>query len=484
MNEKSTTSKQLIQTLIGVGLMLLFQYVPISETFITPLGRQVIGVFLGTIFLWSTGSMIWPSILAVVMLGFYNYMPMGEIVSAWMGNSTLVMIFFLLVLVGTFTHHKGTQYVARFFLRLKIVERRPWVFTFIMLLGVYIMATFVNPWAGVFLFLPIVHNVMDELGFAKTDKYSKLMTIAVVMSALLGFPSAYFNGTILALTSNYSKITEGTHNMPGGPYMATALILGLLSIIAITLVMRFILRPNVEPLRQVTTEMLDKNPLPPMTTVQKIASLGIVIFILSMLLPVVFPGLPGMTFLEKNISGMAMTIVAILGAVTIAGKPVMNLPEIMGKNFSWPTYLMIGTSQLIGSALTNKAVGFTALLQNFLTPIFTGMSVTTFTIAILLVSILITNFMNSVVYVLIIQPIIMTYSKVAAIDPLPILMLVIFASLATAAITPPASPYAATIFGQKDHVSPPDIYKYASVFVLAESLIILLVGIPLSNLLF
>lgn len=484
MNTQVKNNKVLIQSLIGVAFMLLFQFVPISQTFITPLGRQVIGIFLGTVFLWSTGSMIWPSILAVVMLGFYNYQPMNQIVSNWMGNSTLVMIFFLLILVGTFTYHKGTQYVARFFLKLKIVEGRPWVFTFVILLGVYVMATFVNPWAGVFLFLPVVHSVLDELGFEKTDKYSKLMTITVVMSALLGFPTSFYNGTILALTSNYAKISEGKYHMPGGPYMVTALVLGLLSLIAITLVMRFVLRPNVEPLKSVTVEQLDRNPLPPMNTTQKIASAAIVIFILSMLLPVIFPGLPGMKFLQNNISGLAMAIVGILGAITVAGKPVMNITEIMSKQFSWATYLMIGTSLLIGSALTDKSVGFTALLQHTLTPIFQGMSVTTFTIAILVVSILITNFMNSVVYVLIVQPVILTYANVAGINPLPILMLVIFASLGTAAITPPASPYAATIFGQKEHVSPIDIYKYASIFVITEAIIILLVGVPLVNLIF
>lgn len=207
MKSVSENKKNTIYSIIGIAIMLFFQYIPMSNEFITPVGQKVIGVFLGTIFLWSTGSMIWPSLLSVVLLGYFDFMPMSQVVSDWMGNSTLIMIFFLLVLVGCFTYHKCTLYVARFFLTLKILERRPWVFTFVVLFGVYCMATFVNPWAGVFLFLPVVHNVCEELGFEKRDKYSKLMTIAVVMSALLGFPTAFYNGTILALNANYSRIS-------------------------------------------------------------------------------------------------------------------------------------------------------------------------------------------------------------------------------------------------------------------------------------
>lgn len=272
------------------------------------------------------------------------------------------------------------------------------------------------------------------------------------------------------------------YEMPGGQYMAVTLVVGILSLISITLVMRFILRPNVEPLKNITVEQLNKNPLPPMNTVQKIVFAGILVFILAMLLPTFFPSNPVMAILKKNITGIAMTIVAILAAITVKGKPVLNFSEVISKNFSWQTYLMIGTSMQLGSILTHESVGFTALLQHILTPVFTGMDLTVFIVALLAVAIVATNLMNSVVLVMILQPIIWTFSTITSVNSLPISMLVIFASLATAAITPSASPYAATIFGQKEYVEPTDIYKYASTFVLAESIIIFLVGIPLANL--
>lgn len=479
MEKSSKFQKKDLYSVIGVLIMLCFQFIPIQSEFITPIGFKVIGVFLGTIFLWSVGSTVWPSILAVVMLGFYGYMPMGKVVSAWMGNKTTVIVFFLLTLIGIFTYHKCTQYVARFFMSFKVVEGRPWVFTFVVLFGVYVMATFVNPWAGVFLFLPIVHSACETVGFEKTDFYTRLMTIAVIMTALLGFPSAYYNTTIMALTSTYTQVSNGLE-MPGGKYMIVTLTVGLLCILAIIAVMRFLLKPDVSKLKSITIEQLNKTPLPPMNKAQKLSSLAIVIFIASMLLPAILPSLPVMVFIKSNISGIAMTLVAILAALRADGKPVVDFPKIMGSTFSWPTYMLIATSILLGSALTSEAVGFTALLQNLLTPIFSGMDMIVFIIALLALSIFLTNLMNSMVYVLVMQPIVFAFSQIANVDSMPIMMLLIFAAMSTAAITPSASPYAATIFAQRDYVNPSDVYKYASIFVLAETAVIMIVGVPLA----
>ena len=484
MKEFYLSKKKEILSLIGIAIIFLFPLLQLGNEFITPLGQQVLGVFIGTIFLWSTVSMIWPSILSVSLLGFYNYKPMSELLTEWLGNPTLIMILFLLILVNTFTYYGGTQYIGRFLLTRKIIEKRPWVFTFIILIGAYFVATFVNAFAGVFLFLPLIHDVCKQLGYCNNDKYNKLMTIAVVMASLLGFPTAYYDGAVLALTTNYEVISNGAYVMSNGLYMLVALVIGILSITAITLVMKYILKPDVECLKNVTVEELNENPLPPMSVNQKIVFGGIIVFILSMLLPLIFPQLPIMQFLHKNIHGLAMVIVGLLAAITIKGKPVLNFSQIMSSNFSWETYLMIASSLVLGDALTSDSVGFNSFLQHFLSPVFKDMDYMVFIVVIIIISVIITNFMNSFVYVLLIQPVILTFSTITQINTLPVLMLVIFTSLATAAVTPSASPYAAVIYGQKDFVHASDIYKYATLFVLMELIVILLVGVPLATLVF
>lgn len=478
----SQAHKTAIYNLIGLLIMLFFSFIPIQSDFITPMGMKVIGIFLGTIFLWSIGEMIWPSIISVALLAWMGYMPMPELLKEWMGSSTVVMIFFLLVLVGTFQYHGCTNYIARFFLTRKVMERRPWIFTFVMLLGTYLVATFVNPWAGVFLFLPIVQNACQTLGFEKRDQYTQLMTITVIMAALLGFPSSYFNGTIYGLNANYMQISG--QEIPGGKYMLIAIVLGITMLACFTLCMKYILKPDVTPLEDLTIDQLNQNPLPPINRTQKIVSITLLVFIFLMLFPVIFSHLALSRYFKENISGIAMTLVGFLALLHIDGQSVLDFPAIMKDYFSWPTYFIIATSLLLGDALTSEAVGITDLLEHVLTPLFSSMSLFVFILAVVFTGAFFSNFTNSVVVLLILHPIIYTYSITVNADMVPVVILATIATIGFAAITPSASPYAATIFAQKEFVQPIKIYKYASLFVLIELIIIFAIGIPLIYLLF
>jgi sodium-dependent dicarboxylate transporter 2/3/5 len=53
-----------------------------------------------------------------------------------------------------------------------------------------------------------------------------------------------------------------------------------------------------------------------------------------------------------------------------------------------------------------------------------------------------------------------------------------------AILTPAASPYAAILIGNKDWVDQSDVLKYGSVILVATFAIFLLVGLPLSRVMF
>lgn len=257
-----------------------------------------------------------------------------------------------------------------------------------------------------------------------------------------------------------------------------------LSIIAMVLIMKWIIKPDIKLLRDITVEKLNREALPPMNRIQWIISLSILIFILAMLFPVVFGNNPLAELLQNNIHGIAMTIVAVLALITVKGEAVLPFNEVMKNNFSWPTYLIIATSLLLGDALTSEKVGFTALLENLLSPVFQDMNIVALTILAVLIGVLTSNVLNSVVVVLILQPIIYTYSQIHGMDVTAVIALMTFSTIGSAAITPSASPYAATIFAQRDYVTPLEVYKFTSLFVLAETIILLVIGLPLANLLF
>ena len=237
-------------------------------------------------------------------------------------------------------------------------------------------------------------------------------------------------------------------------------------------------------MKNMTIEMLEKNPLPPMSNSQKFYGIFLCLFVFIMLVPSLLPDLPVLSFLNTNSIAMVMVLVAVVSLVQFDDGPVLRFGQVMGKDFAWPTFFLCTSAILLGSVLTSEKTGITPFLNTVLTPIFSGMSGFMFTVFLMLIATLLTNISNSLVIGMILQPVALTYCATAGVHPAPIITLLSFTVLLTAACTPAASPFAAMMFGNKEWLTSGDVYRYSIVFVLVEFVLILVVCIPFVNLLF
>ena len=477
---------------IGLLIMLIFRFIPVGVLpNVTEPGLQIMGIFIGTIYLWSTSDPSVASITAIVMIGLSDFTTAGGALVGCFGNATVIQMLFLMIFMGGLTNRRLTVYIGRWILTRKVIEGKPWVFTTAILLGSYCMSVFIGCFAPIFLFWPVLYGIFEDVGFKKTDKYPKLIIIGVVLGALIGFPVPPYMSNGLALLGNYRGLLPNFGNlseMPGvmiadGTYFIACFIMGLLLIASVVLVMRFVFRPDVEPLKDVTIEMLEKNPLPPMNKAQKIYGVSLVVFIFCMLVPSLLPTVPVLSFLYQNSLLVPVALTVILCLLRGEDGPVLDMQSVMGKDFAWPTFWLCTAAIYLGGVLTNEATGITPFLNTVLSPIFTGMSGAVFTVVLLLVTVVLTNICNSLVIGMIMQPVVLTYCVSAGVNPAPIITLLIFTVLLSAACTPAASPFAAMLFGNKDYLTSGDVYKYATTFVLIELVIILVIGIPFINLL-
>ena len=477
---------------IGLLIMLIFRFIPVGVLpNVTEPGLQIMGIFIGTIYLWSTSDPSVASITAIVMIGLSDFTTAGGALVGCFGNATVIQMLFLMIFMGGLTNRRLTVYIGRWILTRKVIEGKPWVFTTAILLGSYCMSVFIGCFAPIFLFWPVLYGIFEDVGFKKTDKYPKLIVIGVVLGALIGFPVPPYMSNGLALLGNYRGLLPNFGNlseMPGvmiadGTYFIACFIMGLLLIASVVLVMRFVFRPDVEPLKDVTIEMLEKNPLPPMNKAQKIYGVSLVVFIFCMLVPSLLPTVPVLSFLYQNSLLVPVALTVILCLLRGEDGPVLDMQSVMGKDFAWPTFWLCTAAIYLGGVLTNEATGITPFLNTVLSPIFTGMSGAVFTVVLLLVTVVLTNICNSLVIGMIMQPVVLTYCVSAGVNPAPIITLLIFTVLLSAACTPAASPFAAMLFGNKDYLTSGDVYKYATTFVLVELAIILVIGIPFINLL-
>lgn len=490
---KNATMKSYIHFIIGAVIMFGFRMIPEGVLpNVTPIGLQVMGVFIGTIYLWSTIDPLTSSLFAIVMLAITDFAPAAAVLQTCFGNPTVIQMFFLMIFMAGLTERKLTVYIARWLMTRKLVEGRPWVFTFVMLLGSFLIASFINAFTSIFLFWPVLYGVFEDVGFKKTDRYPKVMLIGIVVASLIGFPVPPYMANGLALLGSYRSLLPNfpvLESMEGvmvsnASYWIGCFTMGILLLLAIVAVMKFIFRPDVTPLKSVTIEMLEKNPLPPMNKAQRIYGVSLAVFIFVMLVPTLLPKLPVLSFLNANSIACAVALVFAMCLIKDdEGAPVLRLNATMGQHFAWPTYFLCTSAILLGGVLTNEKTGITAFLNVVLGPVFQGMSGVVFTVALLLIAVVLTNICNSLVIGMILQPVVLTFCASAGVNPAPIITLLTFTVLLSAACTPAASPFAAMMFGNKEWLSSGDVYKYATVIVLVEVVLILLVGIPYINIL-
>lgn len=483
--------KALMHTLIGVAFMLIFPRIGITLPHVTPVGMEVIAIFIGTIYLWTFIDPLVSSLIAIFMLALSSYAPAANVLQQCFGNPTVVQMFFLMIFMGGLTQRKLTVYIARWIMTRKFIEGKPWMFTGFMLFGTYVMSVFIGAFAPIFLFWPVLYGVFEDVGFKKTDKYPKVMIIGVVVAALLGFPVPPYMSNGLALLGNFRGLLPNfptLQSMPGATisdasYFIGCFILGLVLLLVVVLVMKFIFKPDVTPLKNITIEMLNKNPLPPMSKSQKLYGFALVGFVFTMLMPSLLPNLPVLNFLSKNSLAVALGWCIVLTAISFDDGPVLKFQAVMGQNFAWPTFFLCTAAILLGAVLTNEKTGITPFLNAMLSPIFNGMSGTVFTLVLLGIASVLTNICNSLVIGMILQPVVLTYCASAGVNPAPIITLLIFTVLLIAVCTPAASPFAAMLFGNKEYLTSGDVYKYTLTIAVVEFIVIVVIGVPFINIL-
>ena len=215
---------------------------------------------------------------------------------------------------------------------------------------------------------------------------------------------------------------------------------------------------------------------------QKTLSIGFIAMIGLMLIPAMLPQKGTLIpIITEASSGMPLGFVAVMAMVSYKNQPILDLQKVISKKFNWSSYFLCGAAIVIGNALTNQSTGISECLKDVLSPVFMGMPVIVFPIIMAAICVLITNFCNSLVLAMIMEPIIRTFCDLKGVNGAAITVIVLMASLMPALCTPAASPFAAVLHGNKKWLTKSDIYKFTLVYVGVELIAILTAGIFFGN---
>lgn len=479
----SSNRKKMMHTAIGLALMFLFPLLPPLEP-ITQVGMTLIGVFVGMVYLWSTVDSKWPSLLGLIIVGLSDYATVNEVILGSFGDSMIITCALAMILFGAIDHYGSSRYIARWFITRPIINGKPYIFITLLLLCGYTLSALTDPIPSVLVTWAIGIEILDSLDIKKTDDVFPVILLATFFGVCLGQPVLPFKGASLMVIAAFQEMTG--IGVSFFPYIFFNVILNVLCILMFLGLTKFLFKPDVSKLKNINTEEINANPLPPMNQRQKGLLWSVVVFITLMLIPAILPAtVPGITILNNlGVAGVTfITIIALCVIHTDDGKPVLEFNEVAKTRFSWDVYLLLAAAIYIAKAISSDASGVNAWLINFLSPLLSGRSDYIFAILVMVVVLIMTNIANNAGMVLILLPVIVAFSQQAGINPLPFSVLVMTIAF-IGMLTPSASPHSCIVHGRSDLLDLSDIYRIGIPLTIGTLAIYVVFGIPLSKLLF
>jgi len=380
-------------------IVLLFSVIlPVAEP-MTKEGMAILGIFFASLFLWITVSIDWPSLITILMLGFLPSFGFSKVLSGTFGNSTVAFLLFTFMLVYPLSKTNFVKRCTVFFITNRIARKGPWFFVCFLFAAVTFMGLFISPSVLFVAFMPFLENIFETLELKKGSKTANMLMMgsafAISLSSGMTGIGHVWPNTALALLKSTAGIEINQFQ-----YMAFGIPTGLVLLVLMILMFRFLYRPN--DLKQIDTKRVlslkESLPKADRKEITVLVTMGIVI-LLWVVPSLIKDALPEV---YKTINGWTTAMPPLLGCIllfllTDKDEPILKFNDVMKNGVLWAAIVMTGAATMLGSALTNDAVGIKAWLSQTLSPVTGSLPAVGILIFFVIWVVLQTNFSSNIV---------------------------------------------------------------------------------------
>ncbi len=472
--------KKWIFTVIGVALVLLGGFIP-PLFGLTALGMQVVCIFVGTILLWMFVSVTWPSLLCIIALILSPLYTYSSALNGSMGGWITSFVLFSSMVTYALRQTGFLRRVAVWFVTRPFAKKNPWLFLGLLFLAPLFIGSFMSPIPAFVVCLPIAEQIFEELGYKKGDRFPQIVVLGILFFASLSTAATPIAHTVTTMAlSLYEKDAGAPIDFVS--YTIYGVAACLVTFLVALLLTRFVIRLDMDRIKNLDTGVLKNEE--PMSTEEKLTLAVFIGVVLMWLLPGIIKGfLPGVA---SAISTLGTPTPAIIGTVLLCiihvkGKPLMNFGETVSKGVPWGAVFMVAATSILGSALTNKDAGVTAVITTALEPIIGDMSPILFVLIVSLATVIITNFASNTVTVTLMYsisvPLVMS-GAVHGVNPAA-LTCIIGAGACVACATPPSTAHAAIAAGT-GWLKTDTMLKTGLLWSVMAAVVFALVGYPIA----
>lgn len=440
--------KDLINTFIALALYLIFQFIlPVSEP-LTKSGMGVIGVFFATIYLWTFVGIGWPSILGIAFMATTNVVTSGVIFQQSFGNGMVPFLIFCFLFSYAMGETGLSRRMALWFITRKFVKGKPWLIMTVFFFSVSIVSLFVTSSAVAAMFLAIAEQMFENTGYKEGDDLPEATVSSIAWLAQAGQGMTPMSHAVTLMVIGLIASTLGVE-VSVLRFTAIGLTFGVVFFVLFIIVFRFVLRPNVEKMRDLDIEYL-KSTVPPMNKREKAVTVAFIFLIITWICPDILKAIPATNAIGVFISSMGsyipmVFVVGILAAVKIDRVPVINLTEA-SKKLNWNSVYMMATLMLLAHVISHENSGVTAFLTLKAGALMGGLSPLLFVAIGILWVLVQTNFMSNTVSGVMFSVIVPIGLTIAGVNPVA-LGICIAAAANFGLATPAACPVVGMVAG-------------------------------------
>lgn len=380
-----------IKLAVAAFFLFGFGFIPPMEP-ITPLGMQVIGIFIGTIYLVSAVHPAWPGLLGIALLATTPLYTMSSAITTSFGNWLPQFLMAIFIMGYALVESGIAKKLVMNFVSLPILKGRPWLFTTFFLLSAIIIGYIMDCFALIAFYMGCIEIICSRIGYKKGDSYPTGLAIGVSFMIAIAGASTPFQSNVTFVLGQYAEFVGSS--IPVLSYISWSIVPMLCIFGIYMLVFRFIIKPDVSKFCDFDFAAIntEKGAL---TKEQKRIAIIYMVVVIVWVLPGILQLLGTGDAIVTFLNGMGVTFPAFLGVVAMCacradGKPLLNIKDAT-KNISWNIIILVAANMILANALGKDEVGFTAWFKQVFSPIVGDVSPLLFVAFIALVTLIMTN---------------------------------------------------------------------------------------------
>lgn len=469
-----TDKKFYIIALVTVIIMYGTGFLPTFGQ-VTPAGMRVLGIFLGCIFAWCFGELVWSSILGLASLVIINCGTTMENFASAFANNTTATIITAFVFCCAIEKSGLLAEFSKWILGRKWAQKGPWGLVFGFYLAAVILALMAaNPLPPIILLWALFYEMAKEIGIKPYDPLSVIILCGIGVSTYVGVAIIpYSSMTVVVRGAAESFDPNFVFNI--GEYMLLNFIVPIIYLPIIVFVLKLLAgkKVNIEmPKREQYRMNLNME--------SKISLCLLLIVILSMIIPNFLPegNFLRVLFNDKlTIVGTFMIASVILMIIRVNGKPVLDIAEGIS-SVPWHLVLIVSSALAISNFITADETGIMPTIVSTLNPLMEGKSAFAITLLFVVIGLITTNFINDVVTCVVLYPIAAQFILDAGGSEM--LFAILFSQVTIQGCFMPSGSYVGAMFhGNREWMHSKDVFKWVAimeVFLLGVLLIVAIIG--------